>query len=145
MNITFFDNRSVLFGLLEAKLCRTIMKLHQKLNFDIEVCENGPKVGNMGPYVHTWASMDPYGPGPGPWRVGKVQEKMFFKHIFVENRRFDGFVIQTAFSDGFKVLLSFLAERWYRTIMSSPQKANSRTKTCSYGKKYEVCTCKCEF
>ena len=33
--------------------------------------------------------MGPYGPGPGPRKAGKVQDKhVFVKHIFIKNRRF---------------------------------------------------------
>ena len=40
------------------------------------------------------------------------------------------FGLQTAFFDGFNVLMSFLAQKWYRTVMKSPQKASFVTKAC---------------
>ena len=45
------------------------------------------------------------------------------------------FGLQTTFFDGFNVLLNFLAEKWYRTIMKSPQKTSFGPQTCNYGKK----------
>ena len=42
VNIMFSDGKYV-FGLLDAKPCRTIMKLHQKLSFGPETCEIEPK------------------------------------------------------------------------------------------------------
>ena len=48
------------------------------------------------------------------------------------------FGLQTTFFDVFNVLLSFLAEKWYRTIMKSHQKANFGTKECSYGEQTMV-------
>ena len=51
----------------------------------------GPIRAHMGPYGFIWALMVPYGPGPGPWRAGKVQKKrtVFFKYrIFLKNQHF---------------------------------------------------------
>ena len=51
-----------------------------------------------GPYGPIWARMGPYGPGPGPWRAGKVQKNtpllsnIFFSRIVV-------FDLQTTFFD----------------------------------------------
>ena len=76
------------------------------------------------------------GPGPGPWRAGKVQEKripFFFEHIFTKENIVFG--LQTTVFYGFSMLLSFLAEKCYRTIMKSPQKPSFGTKMCSDGKK----------
>ena len=37
------------------------------------------------------------------------------------------------FFDRFDVFFRFLAEKRFRTIMKLPQKASSRTQTCSFG------------
>ena len=51
----------------------------------------------------------------------------FLKYIFMNNIFF---CLQTTFFDGFNVFLSFLAEKCYRTIMNSPQKASFGTNMC---------------
>ena len=61
------------------------------------------------------------------WRKTHV-----FKYIFMKNFFFG---LQTTVVDGFNVLLSFLAEKWYRTIMKLPQKASFRPKHAKFDKK----------
>ena len=50
-----------------------------------------------------------------------------FKCSFMKNNIFG---LQTLFFDGFNVLMSFLAQKWCRTVMKSSQKASFGTKTC---------------
>ena len=91
------------------------------------------KCAKLNQQSEIWTHMGPYGPGPGPWRAGKVQEKhKFLNSLFTKKIVFG---IQTPFFDGFNVLLSFLAEKWYRTNMKSPSKPRVGTKTSSYVKK----------
>ena len=59
------------------------------------------------------------------------QENTSFLNAFLRKNYIFG--LQTMFFDGFNVLMSFLAQKWYRTVMKSPQKASFGTKTCSYG------------
>ena len=59
--------------------------------------------------------------------LGSRARVIFLKCIFTENVVFG---IQTAFSDSFNVLLSFLAEKWYRTNMTLSQKVSSGPETC---------------
>ena len=78
-----------------------------------------------------WALMGPYGPGPGPWRAGKVQKmhlflsKSFFKEIVV-------FDLQTPIFDGKTVFFRFLAEIRMRTLAKSSQKASSGPISCKF-------------
>ena len=83
-----FDSQTVVFGLLTAKPCRIIWKLHQKLSFGPEKLEIRP------PKVGTWRET--------------LRENILFKCIFMKNNIFG---LQTTFFDGFNVLMSFLAER----------------------------------
>ena len=70
----------------------------------------------------------------GPARALEEREKykknlpLFLRNTFL----FKIFVfgLQTAFFYGFSVLLSFLAEKSYRTNMKSPQKASLEPETC---------------
>ena len=73
----------------------------------------------------------------GPARALEEREK-FRKnaHVSLRNTFFSEitvFDLHMALSDIFNVFFRFLAEIRFRTIMKLPQKASSRTKTCSFG------------
>ena len=66
---------------------------------------------------------------------GKPPRKTYlFKMHFYENVVF---CLQTTFFDGFTVLMSFLAQKSYRTVMKSHQKAIFGTNNC----KILICSC----
>ena len=44
INIKFCERATMFFGFLDAKPCRTIMKLPQKVSFRPEMCQIGPKL-----------------------------------------------------------------------------------------------------
>ena len=60
-----------------------------------------------------------------------VKKKIFRKAFFSDIVVYDHLHIE--FFNGFNVFFRFLAEIRFRTIMKLPQKASSRTKTCSFG------------
>ena len=51
-----------------------------------------------------------------------LQENIPFLNEFL--RKHVIFGLQTSFFDGFNVLMSFLTQKWYRTVMKSPKKAS---------------------
>ena len=80
-----------------------------------------------GPYGPIWARM-------GPARALEEREK-FRKNYFLRNTCLSKIVvvdIHVTFLNGFNLFFRFLAEIRFRTIMKLPQKASSRTKTCSF-------------
>ena len=101
-----------------------------------------------GPYGPIRALINLYGPiwaRRGPLKSGKSIGKALFslvKHIFIKNRRFRSpYYVFYSFNAFFR----FLSEIHFRKIMKSPQKASSRTKTCSFGTSVtlpEVTVCK---
>ena len=56
--------KNVFFGLLDAKPCRIIEKLHQKLSFGPEACEIAPKLWFLASQAGGTLSRDP----GEPWR-----------------------------------------------------------------------------
>ena len=86
-------------------------------------------LAHIGPCGPIWARMGPYGPGPGLWWAGKVREKRIVKCFFPQIVVFD---LHMAFFDSFNVFFRFLAEIRFRLMMKLPQKASSRTQTCSF-------------
>ena len=65
----------------------------------------------------------------------KFNEQLNLETDFIYIRFFSKIVVidlHTIFFDGFSVFFRFLAEIRFRTIMKLPQKASSRTKTCSF-------------
>ena len=73
------------------------------------------KSDHVGPYGPIWARLGPLKSGKSSGKTNCLND--FLLKIVV-------FDLQTAFLDGFTVLLSFLAEKWYRTNMKLPQKAS---------------------
>ena len=66
---------------------------------------------------------------PGkPYREPPRENMPFLMHLYEKN----DFGLQTMFFDGFNVLLSFLAETWYRTNMKLPQKASFGPEACKF-------------
>ena len=57
----------------------------------------------------------------------KLNENIFL-NVFLRNN--DVFGLQTVFFYSFNVLLSFLAEKWYRTNIKLPQKISFGSETC---------------
>ena len=82
-----------------------------------------------GPYWPIRTHMGPYGPVWGRNPPGKT-------YFFSLNKSLSKIVVfdlhMTSFA-GFIVFFRFLAEMRFRTIIKLPQKASSRTKTCSFG------------
>ena len=69
----------------------------------------------------------------GPARALDERENLE-KQFFLSNAFFSNIVVfdlHIVFFYGFNVFFRFLAEIRFRTIMKLPQKASSRTKTCS--------------
>ena len=82
----------------------------------------GPIWARPGPLKRAWAR-------PGPLKSGKSSGKTQFLHIF--RRTYSLFFgLETALLDSFNVLLSFLAEKWYRTNMKLSQKEIFWPETC---------------
>ena len=79
--------------------------------------------------------MGPYGPGPGPWRAGKVEEKCMFLFPNTFLSTIVVFYILVIFVASFHVFFRFLAEIRFSKIMKLPQKAGFGTKACSCGTK----------
>ena len=90
----------------------------------------------MGPYWPVWARMGPARPLKSGKSSGRTHP--LFLDIFAKNVVFG---IQTTFVYSFDVLLSFLAETWYRTNMKSPQKVSFGPETCEIGPKVWLRTC----
>ena len=132
--------------LLSAKPCRIIWKLPQTLSFGTKACKIEPTVWKMGPYRPVWARPGPLSvwARPGPLKSGKSLGKTcpFSLNAFL--RRNVGFDLQTTCFDSFNVLLSFLAEKWYRTNMKLPQQASFGHETCEMGPKvWLLASCFC--
>ena len=71
----------------------------------------------------------------GPARALEEREKFRTNTFFAQHTFFSKIVVldpHMALFDSFSVFLRFLAEIRYRTMMKLPQKASSRTKTCSF-------------
>ena len=114
---TFFNSFNGLLSFLAEKYYRTNMKLPQKASFGPETCEIEPIVVQNA----YWFLREYYG-----------FVTFLFKFIFKKNVVFG---LQTTPFDSFNVLLSFLAEKWYRTNMKLPQKASLGSEMCEIGPK----------
>ena len=72
----------------------------------------------------------------GPARALEEREKFWKNVFFIFKYRLPKIVvfnIHMPFFDGSNVFFRFLVEMRFRTILKLPQKASSRTKTCSFG------------
>ena len=78
------------------------------------------------------AHISPWGPAWALEEREKFRKNMFFSSNAFLSKIFV-FNLHIMFFNGFNVLLSFLAEKWYRTIMKLPQKTSFGTNTCSFG------------
>ena len=68
---------------------------------------------------------------------GKHKETISFSNVLLRKNVI--FCLQTTFFDGFKVLVSFLTEKWCRTIYKFLQKTNFEFKTCKIEPKLWFC------